>query len=164
MCASQFHLIQDNFLNITALYSQCSGELQSKSCWRTNSRPAVWQQEVGVAVERISAFPTVTFLQNNCPIMTASSRVLCKRVSHFSRLCTVVSGGVKSGKIFFWGKHSAAGVQCYSTQRSLSWTEVQLTEKMVMQFGFCTSGVSGLLQARRVSLFVCYMEYYIVLL
>lgn len=99
------------------------GEPQSKTCWRMNSRPAVWQQEVGVAVERIRAFPTVTFLQNNCPIMTASSRALRKRVSHFSQLCAVVSGGVKSGRIFFWGKHSAAGVPCYSSQseRSLSW-------------------------------------------
>lgn len=103
-------------------FSPHSGELQSKSCRRKNSHPAVWQQEVGVVAERINAFPTVTFLQNNCPIMTASSRVLCKRVSHFSWLCTVVSGGVKSGKIFFWGKHSAAGVQYYSSQskRSLS--------------------------------------------
>lgn len=97
---SQFHLIQDYFLNITALFLQYGGELQSKSCWRKDRRPAVWQKEVGVTVERINAFHKVTFLQNNCPIMTASSRVLCKGVSHFSWLCAVASGGVKKWKIF----------------------------------------------------------------
>lgn len=93
-------------------FFQYSGELQSKTC----CHPAVWQREVGVAVEGIDDFPTEIFLQNNYPIMTVSSRLLCKGVTHFSLLSTIANGGVKSGKIFFWAEISgAAYVQCYSS-------------------------------------------------
>lgn len=57
---------------ISSSFPQCSGELQSQSCTE-DSRPAVWQQEAGAALRSFNGFPTVTFLQNNFLIMTAST-------------------------------------------------------------------------------------------
>lgn len=95
--ASQFHLIQYNFLNIfPSTVESCNQRAAERTADQLcDSRR--WE----LLLTESMLFPTVTFLQNNFPIMTASSRVLCKRVSHFSLLCTGVSGGVKSGKIFF---------------------------------------------------------------
>lgn len=114
-------------------FSKYKGDLQSKSCWRKDSCPAVWQQAVGVAVERTGAFRTGTFLWNNCPVMTASSRVLCKRVSHF--FSALYSRERRSGEwenSFF--KVNTALLEFSATQVKVREVCLEYTEGL---FGFC---------------------------
>lgn len=80
--------------------------------------------------------------KNNCPIITASSRVLCKRLSHFSWLCTAEEGRVWNN--LSWGKHSAGGVQWESTF-------VLEIQKENFPDPVWFQSLSGLIQDKRVS-------------
>lgn len=108
-----FTLFKNNFLNITAIFPHLNTQ---KRCYSDGQPPSCVTTGGGSRCERINASPSETFLQNNCPIMTASSRVLCKSVSHISRLCTAVSGGVEWENIIFFEVNTAAGVHCSSSR------------------------------------------------